>query len=491
MGSKPRATASNLTVNEPASPLPNVSGPARGRPTNDSPTRAAASTLDQLQTLASALEIQSELDACTTLSSAGPLLAQRLISGLDADRIVVAWRQETSAHVRRIADTHPVSRIDEAVEGRMIDAACEEVIARGGVTRWPATAAKDRYATRTLVQLATQIYASTITAVCLDDADGMTRGVLLVVDAKSPTAESLLQVTLPLVALKFAAIERRTPSPIQRKTLAVMQSLSKPGRGNRWLAIIAGLMMLAIPMPYRVAADLELQPTKRRFVAVGFDGTLQSSNIRPGDSVTQGQLIATIDPREIDYELSGVEAELHQAQQERRSRMAEHDFAASKIAELETQRLQTQKDLLQYRRNHLEIRSPVDGIVVSGDWKQSEGMPMTRGETLFEIAPLGSMRVEFAVPESDYAMVRVGMPVEFYLHAFANQSFSATIDKVHPRAELRNDQNVFIAEAVIADDRAVLRPGMRGRGKVASDRHPIAWNVFHKAYHAARHAIGW
>lgn len=487
----PPATASDDTVNKPDPSLPNVATPTRERSVDDSPTRAALSTLDQLQTLASALEIQSELDACTTLSSAGPLLAQRLVSGLDADRIVVAWRKDAATHVHRIADTHPVSRIDEAVEGRMIDAACEEIIARGGMTRWPSTAAEGRYATRTLVQLATQIYASTITAVCLDDADGTTRGALLVVDAKSPTAEPLLQVTLPLVALKFAAIERRMPSPIQRKTLAVMQSLAKPGRGKRWLAIVAGLMLLAIPMPYRVAADLELQPTTRRFVAIGFDGTLQSSSIRPGDSVTEGQLIATIDPREIDYELSGIEAELHQAQQERRSRMVEHDFAASKIAELETERLQTQKDLLQYRRDHLEIRSPVDGIVVSGDWKQSEGMPMNRGETLFEIAPLGSMRVEFAVPESDYAMVRVGMPVEFHLHAFANQTFSAKIEKVHPRAELRDDQNVFIAEAVVIDDRAVLRPGMRGRGKIASDRHAIGWNVFHKAYHATRHAIGW
>lgn len=478
-------------MNEHASSRPNVSDPSHGRPIDDSPTRAALSTLDQLQTLASALEIQSELDACTTLSSAGSRLAQRLVSGLDAARIVVAWREDGVASVHRIADTDPVSRIDEAIEGRMIDAACEEVIARGGMTRWPSTAAEERYATRTLVQLATQIYASTITAVCLDDADGTTRGVLLVVDAKSPTTESLLRVTMPLVALKFAAIQRQTPSAIQRKTLAVVQTLENPGRGKRWLAVIGGLMLLAIPMPYRVAVDLELQPTMRRFVAVGFDGTLQSSNIRPGDSVTQGQLIATIDPREIEYELSGIEAELHQAQQERRSRMAEHDFAASKIAELETERLQTQKDLLNYRRDHLDIRSPVDGIVVSGDWKQSEGMPMTRGETLFEIAPLGSMRVEFAVPESDYAMVRVGMPVEFHLHAFANQTFAATIDKMHPRAELRDDQNVFIAEAILTDDRAVLRPGMRGRGKIVSDRNAIGWNIFHKAYHAARHAIGW
>ncbi len=233
-----------------------------------------------------------------------------------------------------------------------------------------------------------------------------------------------------------------------------------------------------------------MQPLTRRFVAVGFDGTLQSASVRPGDEVTAGQLIATIDPREIDYEMAGIEAQLNQTKQERRSTMAGHDFAASKIAELETQRLEMQKAVLQHRRDHLEIRSPVDGVVISGDWKESEGMPMTRGDVLFEIAPLGKMRVELAVPESDYAMTRAEMPIHFYLHAFPNQTFNAVIEKVHPRAEIRDDKNVFIAEAVINNDDALLRPGMKGRGKITSDRCSLGWSLFHKAYHACRHAIG-
>jgi multidrug efflux pump subunit AcrA (membrane-fusion protein) len=130
-------------------------------------------------------------------------------------------------------------------------------------------------------------------------------------------------------------------------------------------------------------------------------------------------------------------------------------------------------------------------VVVSGDLKESEGMPMSRGETLFEIAPLGQMVVEIAVPEDDVTHVREGMRVNFYVHALPNRVMNGNITRLHPRAELRNHDNAFIAEVHVRDPEILLRPGMRGRAKILSDRHPLGWNLFHKAYYAMRHSLGW
>ena len=47
--------------------------------------------------------------------------------------------------------------------------------------------------------------------------------------------------------------------------------------------------------------------------------------------------------------------------------MAEHDVVGSKIAGLESERLRLQTELLEYRHENLEIRSPLSGVVVSGD----------------------------------------------------------------------------------------------------------------------------
>ena len=100
----------------------------------------------------------------------------------------------------------------------------------------------------------------------------------------------------------------------------------------------------------------------------------------------------------MEYELSGVNAELERALQEKKAQMVERNVAASQMAGLESQRLRSKADLLGLRRENLEIRSPITGVIVRGDLERSWGMPMTRGDTLFEVAPLAVMQVDIAIP---------------------------------------------------------------------------------------------
>jgi hypothetical protein len=56
---------------------------------------------------------------------------------------------------------------------------------------------------------------------------------------------------------------------------------------------------------------------------------------------------------------------------------------------------------------------------------------------------------------------------------------------------LVENKNVFIARMELANPDLLYRPGMRGRARIKSDRHPLIWNFLHKPYHALRHALGW
>jgi len=170
--------------------------------------------------------------------------------------------------------------------------------------------------------------------------------------------------------------------------------------------------------------------------------------------------------------------------------MAAHEVAATKMADLESERLRLQRDLLVYRRDNLQIRSPIDGVIISGDWKESEGMPMTLGEVLFEIAPVGRMIVDVEVDESDIAHVRAGMTVDFHVDAFPNRQLTGSVARIHPRAQQRNQNNVFVTELQVDDRDGVLRPGMRGHATITSDKHPLGWNLFHKAFDALRRLVG-
>jgi len=90
------------------------------------------------------------------------------------------------------------------------------------------------------------------------------------------------------------------------------------------------------------------------------------------------------------------------------------------------------------------------------------------------------MVVEIGVPEEDVRHVTAGMTVDIQLEAVPEEKVQAVIRSVHPRAELLDGENVFIAEADIPNNNAILRPGMRGLADVSTRRHSLGWNLFHK-----------
>ena len=127
---------------------------------------------------------------------------------------------------------------------------------------------------------------------------------------------------------------------------------------------------------------------------------------------------------------------------------------------------------------------------LKGDLDDAKGAPVKTGQALFEIAPLETLRLKLAVDEADIGWVRAGMPVSGRLEGTGGRTVAATITRIHPQAELSHEENVFMAEADLADATGSLRPGMRGKGRIASDRRPLGWIWWHKAWHKFRLWIG-
>ena len=90
------------------------------------------------------------------------------------------------------------------------------------------------------------------------------------------------------------------------------------------------------------------------------------------------------------------------------------------------------------------------------------------------------MIVEVAIPEDDITWVAAGQPVRVRLDAYGTESWDGTLRSVHPAAEMREKEHVFVGEVELQNPRLRLRPGMRGRAKVRTGSHPLLWNLFHK-----------
>ena len=257
-----------------------------------------------------------------------------------------------------------------------------------------------------------------------------------------------------------------------------------------------GLIALAtcamfIPWPYHVKCDCELQPVTRRFIPVPYDGVLQEVFAEPGDEVKAGQVLARMDGREIEWELAAVKADYSQAAKQHDSDLAARDAAAAQVARLEMERLKVQMELLRDRLRNLEIKSPLDGVIIGGDPQKKEGARLAQGDSLFEAGPLTNMVAEIFVPDDEVSRVDVNQKASLRLDAFPSRKWTGNLIRISPSAELRDLENVFVAELEIENPQHVLRPGMRGRSRISTGIRPLGWNLFHKAWEQLVYGWGW
>ena len=333
----------------------------------------------------------------------------------------------------------------------------------------------------------------TIDSIPVFDQQGVPQ-VVFVIAAKSELSDRQRLFSMALadtIGSEFRMIRRAQQNRVQRIWTATCESIQN-GKGKFLLKLVAGALCLSlIPMPYRVASLCEIKPTEKRFVCAPFATRLESCLVEPGDRVKRGQVLARLDPREIDLELTANEAELYRARKNRDGFIASHESGKARLAELEAERLFARNKLLRYQKEHLELQSPIDGIVISGDLTDAIGMPLEIGQSLFEVAPHKDLVVEVMIPENDVRHVQEKMNVGFRFEAFPFESFQGAITNIHPASEIRNDKNVFIALSNVQGLPAEARPGMTGTAKIKTKWRPIIWIYLHKPAAASLRWMGW
>jgi multidrug efflux pump subunit AcrA (membrane-fusion protein) len=257
------------------------------------------------------------------------------------------------------------------------------------------------------------------------------------------------------------------------------------------LAALSAVAAMWIPVDYKIACECQIQPATRRYVAAPFAGVFEKSLVEPGDLVTSGQVLARMDGKEIRWELASLAAERERVAKSHDVNLAAGKVAAAQIDRLEVDRLEQKRQLLEHRSAHLEIKSPIEGIVLSGDLKRSEGVPLTVGQRLFEIAPLERVVVEVIVPDEEVSLVAAEQEAAIRLDAFGDRAWQGRLQRLHPRSEVRDGQNVFIAEVLLANEGSFLRPGMEGRAKIVTGPQRLGWILFHEPYYRLVGWLGW
>lgn len=272
-----------------------------------------------------------------------------------------------------------------------------------------------------------------------------------------------------------------------KRSLANRRARVKTYVGTAAAAVLIG----AIPWPHQISCEVVCEPAIRRFVTAPFDARLLKAHAKAGQQVRAGQLLASLDGSELRSELATKRAKFAQAKQRQLGALATSDHSKAENERLEVEYLEQEIKLLERRQQQLEVRSPIDGVVITGDLERIAGAPLSVGDSLFEIASLDRLIAEVAVPEQEVSFVDSAMTVKVALDAAPGWSQESTIEHVHLRSELRNQDSVFIAEAELENHDELLRPGMNGSACIHAGHAPLGWVLLHRPYEAARQWIGW
>jgi HlyD family secretion protein len=147
------------------------------------------------------------------------------------------------------------------------------------------------------------------------------------------------------------------------------------------------------------------------------------------------------------------------------------------------QQRQAALDAAQVSLDYTDIRSPVDGTVVSRNVTKGQTVAASfQTPTLFLIATdLTKMEVDANVSESDIGGIKAGEKATFTVDAFPKRTFQGTVSQV--RQSPQTVQNVVTYDVVVSVDNTdlALKPGMTAATRIVTGHRPDVLRVPNQA----------
>ena len=348
-------------------------------------------------------------------------------------------------------------------------------------------------------------------------------------------ARSLRQIE-PHVSLAMSNARRVAAIPFRR-------SLQWIGARSRlsWLAKVAMACMLLVGMllafavveqPFAVRTHGELLPRIERQVCAQMDGNLATVHVEHGQSVRQGQVLATIENSDLEAELDDVGGEYAKTKQLLESKkilLGQYGHSgdqsltgrlAAEIGDLNFQLelLDSRRKFLVEKQKKLNVIASQSGQIIT--WQTHSkllGKPVRWGDELFRVADLnGPWDVVLRVPEnrigyilgalssrdSQAANLSSGgsvendesavMSVQFFLQSDPATKYQAEIVEVCRSAEIDPDHGkLTVIRCTVPSDLMNRRHGATIVADVDCGQRPMWFVYFGEFYDGVRRRWVW
>lgn len=202
--------------------------------------------------------------------------------------------------------------------------------------------------------------------------------------------------------------------------------------------------------------------------------TIRRLRFDSGDRVRQGQVLVELSNVEQAADLAEARAASDAAQDELRRYQELFDRGFASQARLDTVRAaaeaaQARLEAGGSRIADRTIRAPFSGVV--GLRTASPGQFVTPGTQIGTLDDLSEIKLDFDVPESQFANLRAGVPIVARTAAFANETFEGVIANVDSRVDPAT--RTVRVRAVLPNEGERIRPGMLMTVEVRSNPRDV------------------
>ncbi len=190
-------------------------------------------------------------------------------------------------------------------------------------------------------------------------------------------------------------------------------------------------------------------------------GRIAAINFRDGSIVGKGTLLVAIDDAIQEAELQQARANLSLAQSnfKRNKELLDKRFVSQQALDNSAATLKVQEAAVQLAEAKVaktRIKAPFNGMV--GLRNVSVGDYVKEGQDLINIEDIGTLRVDFKLPETYLGRITKGQAVEVVTDALPGSTFAAVLEAVDPLVD--QGGRAISSRARLDNASGKLRPGM-------------------------------
>ena len=250
---------------------------------------------------------------------------------------------------------------------------------------------------------------------------------------------------------------------------------------------------------FSVPAAGEISPAEQVSVKPEINGRIEQLPVDIGDEVKRGQLLFSLDDKELRNEKASSETEIARAklqldQAERNFRRAgelaeeslisrelfENSKTEYELAKNALERSQRNLAIIDERLTKTKILAPFDCTILTRPVSIGQAVSgsggFNSGTEVLTIADLNNLVINAHINQADITRLRQDQEVDVAVEAVAGLNVVGRVERIAPQATIRNNIKGFAVRILLKDVDKRIRPGMTANIKipVASAENVVA-----------------